>query len=217
MSLIKTKKKGSLIIVSGPSGSGKDTICNKVLNNNPNMHISISCTTRSIRDKEIDGVNYYFKSKSEFEDMIRNNEFIEYAIYNDNYYGTLKKEVEDRLNNGIDVILVIEVQGALKVREIYPDAIFIFIVPPSMKELKNRLVNRNTEDSEKIFKRLKTAYREINELSNYNYVVVNDEIELAVKKIESIILVDKLRTDKIEEVFVDNIEEIMHESLIEKN
>ena len=215
--MIKLKKRGLLIVVSGPSGAGKDTVCNAVALNNPNVWISISCTSRSIRNGEKEGVNYFYLTRDEFVKKIENNEFLEYAIYNDNYYGTPLYKIEEKLNQGIDTILVIEVQGALKVKKLYPDAVFIFILPPSMEELRNRLVNRGTESKEKIFDRFKTAYREINEISKYNYVIVNDKLEDAVNKMESIIVSERCRVDRIEETNVSNIEEVLHEGVINFN
>lgn len=215
--MIKLKKRGLLIVVSGPSGAGKDTVCNAVALNNPNVWISISCTSRNIRNGEKEGVNYFYLTREEFVKKIENNEFLEYAIYNDNYYGTPLYKIEEKLNQGIDTILVIEVQGALKVKKLYPDAIFIFILPPSMEELRNRLVNRGTESKEKIFDRFKTAYREINEISKYNYVIVNDKLEDAVNKMKSIIVSERCRVDRIEETNVSNIEEVLHEGVINFN
>ena len=165
-------------------------------------------------DKE--GVSYYFISRDEFENKIDNGDFLEYAEYNGNYYGTPKEHIEEKLQNGIDVILVIEVQGALKVKELVPEAIFIFIMPPSMSELRKRLVGRKTEDKEKIINRFKRAYQEINEVSNYNYVVINDEVSNAVKKVSAILLSEKCRVDRIEEVYLENAEEEIHELLMDE-
>lgn len=211
------KKRGLLIVVSGPSGAGKDSVCNLVKESNSNLWISVSCTSRGIRNGEVDGVNYYYLTRDEFEKKIENHDFLEYAIYNDNYYGTPIDKIEEKLNNGFDVVLVIEVEGALKVKKLYPDAVFIFILPPSMEELKNRLIKRGTESPDKILKRFKTAYREINEISKYNYVIVNDDLREAVKKMESIIISERSRVDRIEDTFVSNIEEVIHEGLIDEN
>ena len=202
--IIKTKKQGLLIVISGPSGCGKDTIVKEVLSKRDNCWLSISCTTRNPRQGEKDSQDYYFLSTEEFE----------YAIYNDNYYGTPLNYIKDHLNNGEDVILVIEIQGALKIKEKLEDTVFIFIMPPSMKELKKRLVNRNTDSPDKIDKRFKRAYEEINELTKYNYVVVNDEIITAANKINAILEAEKCRVDRIEEVFLDTSEEQVHETLL---
>lgn len=214
--MIKFKKRGLLIVVSGPSGAGKDSVCNLVKEKNNNMWISISCTSREIRKGEEDGINYFYLTKEEFENKIKNNDFLEYAIYNNNYYGTPLYKIEENLNKGIDVVLVIEVQGALKVKKIYPDAVFIFILPPSMEELKNRLIKRGTESTEKILERFKTAYKEINEISKYNYVIVNNILDEAVSKMQSIIVAERCRVDRIEETNLSNTEELLHEKLIDK-
>ncbi len=214
--MIKLKKRGLLIVVSGPSGAGKDSVCNLVKEKNNNMWISISCTSREKRKGEEDGINYFYLTKEEFENKIKNNDFLEYAIYNNNYYGTPLYKIEENLNKGIDVVLVIEVQGALKVKKIYPDAIFLFILPPSMEELKNRLIKRGTESTEKILERFKTAYKEINEISKYNYVIVNNILDEAVSKMQSIIVAERCRVDRIEETDLSNTEELLHEKLIDK-
>lgn len=214
--MLKLNKKGSLIVISGPSGAGKDTVVNKLKEINNNIWVSISCTSRLPRGKEIDGKDYFFLTKEEFEEKINNNEFLEYAVYNDNYYGTPLYKIKEKLDEGIDVILVIEVQGALYVKQHVKDSIFIFIMPPSMEELKNRLINRKTESKDKILERFKTAYNEINEITKYNYVVVNDDIELASNKVNSIITSEKCRVDRIEDVYLSNKEEMIHELLMDK-
>ena len=212
--IIKQKERGSLVVISGPSGCGKDTIIAKYLEKSKNAWLSISCTSRPMRPGDEEGKTYYFLSKKEFEEKITNNDFLEYAIYNDNYYGTPKAKIEEKLKKGIDVFLVIEVQGALKIKELIPESICIFILPPSMKELRNRLVSRKTESKDKIIKRFTAAYQEINELSKYNYVVTNDKINKAVEKIKAILLSEKCRVDRIEEVYLDNSEEAIHELLM---
>ena len=212
----KKKKKGSLIVISGPSGAGKDTVVNKLKEINNNIWVSISCTSRLPRKNEEEGKDYFFLTKEKFMEKINKGEFLEYAIYNDNYYGTPIDKITEKLNNGIDVILVIEVQGALYVKQHIKDAIFIFIMPTSMKELKNRLIKRNTDSKEKILERFKIAYNEINEMTKYNYVVVNDEIDTSANKVNSIIISEKCRVDRIEEVYLNNKEEMMHEILIDK-
>ena len=214
--MIKTKKKGLLIVISGPSGCGKDTVVKSLMEKNKNIWLSISCTSREIRGNEKDGVDYYFLSNEEFEEKIKNNEMLEYAKYADNYYGTPKEYISKHLDNGEDVILVIEIQGALKIKELLPDTTFIFILPPSMDELKNRLTNRGTESIEKIDKRFKRAYTEINEVSKYNYVVVNDEVNIASDKINAIITAERSRVDRIEEVYLNTKEEAIHENISNK-
>ena len=214
--MLKVNKKGSLIVISGPSGAGKDTVVNKLKEINNNIWVSISCTSRLPRKNEEEGKDYFFLTKEKFMEKINKGEFLEYAIYNDNYYGTPIDKIKEKLNNGIDVILVIEVQGALYVKQHIKDAIFIFIMPPSMEELKNRLIKRNTDSKEKILERFKIAYNEINEMTKYNYVVVNDEIDTSANKVNSIIISEKCRVDRIEEVYLNNKEEMMHEILIDK-
>ena len=216
MSIIKQKEKGTLVVISGPSGAGKDTIINEVIKKEKiNAWVSISMTSRPLRGNEVDGKDYFFVTKGEFEDNIKKGNFLEYAKYNDNYYGTPKNKIEDYLNKGIDVILNIEIQGALQIKELIKDALFIFIMPPSMEELKRRLINRGTDSSEKILSRFKTAYQEINEVTKYNYVVVNDDLDQAVNKVVSILISEKCRVDRIEEVFLNNSEELLHEGLLD--
>lgn len=216
MSIIKQKEKGLLIVVSGPSGAGKDTIVNEVVKRkNINAWISISMTSRSPRGQEENGKEYFFVTREEFEENISKNNFLEYAEYNGNYYGTPKHKIEEYLNKGIDVILIIEIQGALQIKELIPEALFIFIMPPSMKELKKRLIARGTDSPDKIISRFKTAYQEINEVTKYNYVVVNDDLENAVDKVSAILLSEKCRVDRIEEVFLNSNEELLHEGLID--
>ena len=214
--MIKTRKKGSLVVISGPSGAGKDTVVNELKNLNDNIWISISCTSREKRGQEVDGKDYFFLTKEEFEEKIKKNEFLEYAVYNDNYYGTPISKINEKLESGIDVILIIEVQGALYVKNHFKDAIFIFIMPPSMEELKTRLVKRNTDSMDKILSRFKIAYNEINEVTKYNYVVVNDDIKLSALKVNSILISERCRVDRIEDVYLGNVEETIHETLIDK-
>ena len=216
MSIIKQKEKGLLIVVSGPSGAGKDTIVNEVVKRkNINAWISISMTSRSPRGQEENCKEYFFVTREEFEENISKNNFLEYAEYNGNYYGTPKHKIEEYLNKGIDVILIIEIQGALQIKELIPEALFIFIMPPSMEELKKRLIARGTDSPDKIISRFKTAYQEINEVTKYNYVVVNDDLENAVDKVSAILLSEKCRVDRIEEVFLNSNEELLHEGLID--
>lgn len=213
--IIKRKEKGMLIVLSGPSGCGKDTVAKKLLENNKNIWLSVSCTSRNKRGNEEEGVDYFFVTKEEFEEKIKNGELLEYAEYNECYYGTPKDKVIEKLNEGKDVLLIIEVEGALKIKNLFPESVCIFILPPSMKELQKRLITRGTEDKEKIFKRFKKAYKEINEMSKYNYVVVNDNINEAALDINSIITSEKLRVDRIEEVYLGTIEEELHEDLMD--
>ena len=217
MAIIKQKSRGLLVVVSGPSGAGKDTVVSDLLTRDDiNAKVSVSMTSRLPRGSEEEGKDYYFVSKEEFEKNIEDDKFLEYAIYNDNYYGTPKEKIDEYLDKGIDVILIIEIQGALQIKEKIKEALFIFIMPPSMEELKNRLINRKTEDAEKIVKRFRKAYEEINEVTKYNYVVVNDKVKIASDKVASILKAEKCRVDRIEEVYLNNKEELLNEKLIDK-
>lgn len=216
--MIKTKQTGELIIISGTTCAGKDTIVKKVLEKNENITLAVSYTSRPIRPKEKEGKDYYFVTKEEFEEKIKKDEFLEYAcVQYGAYYGTPKKEVIDLLNKGKDVILVIDVQGAQIIKEKFPETLLIFILAPSMTEIKRRLISRGTETKEQIIERFKLAYNEINEVNKYNYVVVNDDIDACVDKVNSIIISNKYRVDRIEEMSVENQEEFMHELLMDKD
>lgn len=213
--MIKSKKQGQLIIISAPSGAGKGTIIKELLKLNKNLHLSISATTRAPRPGDIPNESYYFLSKEEFEQKIKEDYFLEHAKYLDNYYGTPKQNIQNKLDEGIDVILEIEIQGAMQIKDKVPEALFIFIMPPTIKELKSRLINRKTESKEDILKRFKESYKEINTVTKYNYVVMNDEINLAADKVNSIIKAEKCRVDRIEEVYLSTEEEYIHELLID--
>lgn len=182
------ERKGILIVVSGFSGSGKGSIMNQLLKEHPDIYaLSISATTRSPRVGEEHGREYFFVSKEEFETMIQEKKLIEYAQYVNNYYGTPKEYVFQQLEMGKDVILEIEIQGALKVKETYPNTLLLFVTPPSAKELKNRLIGRGTEDEATIISRLSRAWQEAQGVEQYDYLVVNDDLEECVQKVHSII------------------------------
>lgn len=187
--------KGRLIVFSAPSGCGKGTMLAEILKDK-NFYCSISATTRNPREKEVDGVNYYFLKKEDFEKKIADNEFLEYACYCDNYYGTLVSEVESKLNEGVNVILEIEVQGAMKIRSIRPDALFIFISPPSVDELRRRLKKRGTESEEIIEKRVSQAERELSFVSEYDYNIVNGALEDAIDDFFAVIRAEQLKINK---------------------
>ena len=183
-------RKGKFIIISGPSGVGKGTICN-VLLKELNAWYSVSMTTRNIREGEIDGINYYFISKDEFKKRIDDGLLLEYNVYNDNYYGTPKDKVLEKLEEGVDVILEIEVNGARNIKKIFPDTLLIYIAPPSMEILKERLIGRGTEDLETIEKRLRIAEVEMKQVDFYDYVIVNDDLDKAISDVKRVILKNK--------------------------
>lgn len=205
--------KGILIVISGPSGAGKGTICKALLEKNDDISLSVSATTRNPRNGEVDGVNYHFLSKDNFLERIEADDFLEHAEVYGNYYGTPKSNVQEMLDSGKNVILEIDIQGALKVKEKADDGVFIFILPPSMNELKQRIIRRGSETPESLMTRFKSAYQEINYVSKYNYAVVNDTVESAVEKIESILLAEKCRVDRIKENILDSKEGFIHEQL----
>lgn len=185
------KNKGLLIVLSGPSGVGKGTICEKLVGTSDDISVSVSVTTRKPRVIDKEGVTYFFKTRDEFEEMIQANKFLEWAEYNGNYYGTPAEIIDEKLERGEDVILEIEVQGALKVMEKRKDALSVFVTPPDENTLYDRLRNRGTETEEQIEKRIKTAEEELKCKNEYDYIVVNDVLDDAVAEIERIIKSEK--------------------------
>lgn len=190
------KNRGLLLVVSGPAGAGKGTICSAFMQRQPQVHLSISATTRAPRSIEQDGVHYYFLQQQQFEQMIEQGEFIEWARFCGNYYGTPRAKVEEKLAVGQDVLLEIEVQGAMQVKEKFPEAILIFILPPSMEELRARIIGRGTETMEVIDKRMQRAAEEVELAQQYDYFILNDTVEDAVIRFESIVQAEKIKVSR---------------------
>lgn len=188
--------KGRLFIISGPSGSGKDSVLKKVFERIPDIAFSISSITRPMRPGEVEGEKYNFISRERFEEMIANDELLEHNIFVGNYYGTPKSPVIDCIENGRDMIIEVDVNGAAQIRQKMPDAIGIFIMPPSLEVLQKRLSGRGTDDNTVIEKRLKEALREISEASKYDYIVVNDDLETAADDFVTIMSVDRFKSDR---------------------
>ncbi|ASS91610.1 MAG: guanylate kinase [Bacillaceae bacterium] len=199
---MQLKKKGLLIVLSGPSGVGKGTVRKALFaQKDVNFQYSISVTTRTPREGEKDGVDYFFKTREQFEQMIKENKLLEWAEYVGNYYGTPVEYVEKTLAEGKDVFLEIEVQGALQVKKAFPDGLFIFLLPPSLEELKNRIVTRGTESADLINNRMKKAKEEIDMMDYYDYVVVNDEVNLACEKIKAIVTAEHCRRERVAQMY----------------
>ncbi len=206
----KMKEKGILIVISGFSGAGKGTLMRRLLQNYDNYALSISMTTRSPREGERDGVEYFFASKQQFEERIKEDGFIEYATYCDNYYGTPRAYVEHQLEAGKDVILEIEIQGALQVKKKFPESLLLFVTPPDAKELERRLVGRGTESAEVIKKRLARASEESEGIEAYDYIVVNDNLDVCVEELHR--LVDAARRAPVRrKTFIKEIREELKE------
>ncbi|MGB9891689.1 guanylate kinase [Thermodesulfovibrio yellowstonii] len=197
-------KKGIIFVISAPSGTGKTTLCERLLKILPDLKMSISHTTRQPRPYEKNGVDYFFVDKKNFEKMIANDEFIEWAEVYGNFYGTSKKVIFDLIKNEYDILLDIDTQGAKNIRKLYPDSVLIFILPPSLKELEKRLLLRN-EDKDIIDKRLSKASQEISQYKFYDYVVINDSIERALNDLLCIIYAERLKTKRIEHNKIDEI------------
>lgn len=195
------KEKGLLFILSGPSGVGKGTVCKALRQRETSLSLSVSATTRHPRAGETDGVEYFFKSREEFERMIAASELLEWAEYVGNYYGTPLDYVQKTLEAGTDVLLEIEVQGAMKVKKNFPEGIFIFLAPPSLSELKKRITSRGTETEDVIEGRMTVAQEEIEMMKHYDYVIENDEVDLACDRIEAVVTAEHCRVPRLIEKY----------------
>jgi guanylate kinase len=189
--------KGLLLVLSGPSGVGKGTLCNRLRSLSPELVYSVSATTRKPREGEVDGVNYFFKTHDEFRDMIEAGDLLEWAEYVGNFYGTPKSFVQETIDQGKDIILEIDVQGAMQVKERFPEAIFIFVLPPSLEELQSRITNRGTETESSIRSRMAAAGEELKLMEHYDYAVVNDVLETACNRVQSIIAAEHCKRERM--------------------
>jgi guanylate kinase len=200
-------ERNLLIVVSAPSGAGKTTICKRLIKTSPNLIFSISMTTRQPRDNEIDGCDYFFISVEEFKEGIKKGEFIEWAMVYGDYYGTPKKALDESLSSGMDVLLDLDIQGAMNIKKEYKDrAILIFIIPPFLEDLKARLSNRMTDTQEEIEKRLSFAKEELKNIHKYDYYVINDDISTTVGKLKSIITAEKSKVKRISKELLKKLE-----------
>jgi guanylate kinase len=194
---MKEQRNGLLLVVSGPAGVGKGTLDKALMERNNRIKMSVSATTRAPRPGEVEGVHYFFKTEEEFKAMVDRGEFLEYMhVFGSNYYGTPRSFVEQHLANGYDVILEIDVQGAMKVKQAFPDAVLIFITAPSMSEIKSRLIGRGTESMEQVEKRFATAFEEVKMIPRYDYVIVNDVVDKAVHHMAAILEAERCRVSR---------------------
>lgn len=196
-------RKGLLIVVSAPSGAGKTTLCKEISRVLPNLQHSVSYTTRKPRPNETDGVHYFFVTQEKFDKMIKDKEFAEWAVVHGNLYGTSKKQLAEMMDGGIDVILDIDSQGAMQIKENWGNGVFIYILPPSFDDLRRRLTERNSDATNEIKKRLENAKKEIPHYKRYNYVIINDKFEKALDDLKSIITSERLKIDKFNTDMID--------------
>ncbi len=205
---MKQQREGLLLVVSGPAGVGKGTLDKALMDRNSKIKMSVSATTRAPRPGEIEGVHYFFKTEEEFKAMVARDEFLEYMhVFGSNYYGTPRSFVEQQLSHGFDVILEIDVQGAMKVKQAFPNAVLIFITAPSMSEIKSRLIGRGTETMEQVEKRFATAFEEVKMIPHYDYVIVNDVVDVAVHRMEAILEAERCRVSRSSEL-LESIQDI---------
>jgi guanylate kinase len=209
---VSSKLKGLLIVISAPSGTGKTTLCHMLLKEFKDLEFSISYTTRKPREGEVNGKDYFFVNKETFQKMIDEGDFLEWAEVYGNFYGTSKSQILRALNEGKDILLDIDTQGALNVKENFPEAVLIFILPPSLEELERRLRNRGTDDEETIKKRLRIAREEIKKALLYDYLIINDNLEVAFEKLKSIITAEKCKTERLK----DEIQKVVKDESILK-
>ncbi|KRE96490.1 guanylate kinase [Paenibacillus sp. Soil766] len=202
------RERGILIVLSGPSGVGKGTVCAALRKVSPDIVYSVSATTRSPRQGEVDGVNYFFKTREQFQQLIETDEVLEWAEYVGNFYGTPRRFVEETLRSGHDVILEIEVQGALQVKQKFDEGVFIFLLPPSLDELENRIVTRGTETDEVIRSRMSVAIDEIRLMEHYDYAIVNDHVDTACAKIQAILAAEHCKKDRMFPKIVQWMDEV---------
>ena len=197
-------REGLLLIISGPSGVGKGTVCRALMERNDNMRFSVSCTTRPPRPGEVDGLHYFFKTREEFDQMVKEGAFLEHMqVFGQHFYGTPRAYVEQQRAAGLDILLDIDVHGAMNVKKACPDAVLVFLAPPSMSCLKERLVGRGTETAEAVEKRFQESFEEMQHMPDYDYLIINDVLDKAIRQLEQIVAVERLRVSRNQE-YIDS-------------